>query len=551
MAYENLCMYCFKEKGQGSICPHCGKDERTAVPEIQLLPGTYVYNGRFLIGRALGQDANGIVYNAMDTRKGGMIRIREYLPRNCAERLTDGIVVPVNGMEDAFTNGMRKLKTSVEGVDDPKKRHFYFEENGTAYIAQRKTGAAPAPRVEDADDDIEENRDHRRQIIIYICIAAVVVLGIAIGIVAFLNSLDSDDKTTVNPQLPVATTTVETTWMPNITPTPTPRPTATFSALKDPELSWMDYTYSGDVNQEFNDQVINTATKKPTFIIEEEEDYSTISSKSSPETITKLQQYLAKLGWLDASRINGKYDDATRQAVKDFQNYVNENCSPSKKLAVDGIAGKQTQQWMFNSNISLVKPTPTPEPLVTAAPDDAYVDANSSASIIRDMQKKLVYLGLLPENGADGSYGPTTATAVKNFQARVNQLLGYNVLEITGKVDELTMAYLNYYVEWWENNRPENGATPTPTIAPTPTVEIFEPNEGEGENPIVDANAPKESITFVQEMLAAVGLMKNSQIDGVYGRITTDAVIAFQQEVNRRNGANTVPVSGVCDAATL
>ena len=135
MAYENLCMYCFQDLNGESICPHCGKDARAAVPQIQMLPGSLVYRDRFLVGRALGQDSGGIVYTVLDTKRGGIIRIREYLPRNCAERLNDGSVVPIAGMEDAFEAGMQKLRASVESVEDPKKRHFYFEENGTAYIA--------------------------------------------------------------------------------------------------------------------------------------------------------------------------------------------------------------------------------------------------------------------------------------------------------------------------------------------------------------------------------------------------------------------------------
>ena len=32
MAYENLCMYCFKDMGGEAVCPHCGRDSRAAVP---------------------------------------------------------------------------------------------------------------------------------------------------------------------------------------------------------------------------------------------------------------------------------------------------------------------------------------------------------------------------------------------------------------------------------------------------------------------------------------------------------------------------------------
>ena len=142
MAYDNLCMYCFEDLEGQTACPHCGRDSRAAVPQIQMLPGSLVYHDRFLIGRALGQDASGIVYAAFDTKKENRLRIREYLPRDCAERLNDGAVVPIAGKEDQFEAGMRKLKATVEDVDDPRRRHFYFEENGTAYIAQRKSAAA-------------------------------------------------------------------------------------------------------------------------------------------------------------------------------------------------------------------------------------------------------------------------------------------------------------------------------------------------------------------------------------------------------------------------
>ena len=142
MAYEHLCMYCFEELQGEAVCPHCGRDSRAAVPQIQLLPGTLVYHDRFLVGRALGQDSTGIVYAAFDTKRENKMRLREYLPRDCAERLNDGSVVPAAGLEDQFEKGMRKLRASVEGVSDPKKRHFYFEENGTAFVAERGSAAA-------------------------------------------------------------------------------------------------------------------------------------------------------------------------------------------------------------------------------------------------------------------------------------------------------------------------------------------------------------------------------------------------------------------------
>lgn len=532
MAYENLCMYCFKDLGGETVCPHCGRDSRAAVPQIQMLPGTLVYRDRFLVGRALGQDASGIVYTAMDTKRGGTIRIREYLPRNCAERLNDGTVVPIAGMEDAFEAGIRKLRASVDSVEDPRKRHFFFEENGTAYIAQRKNASAGAGT--DAAEALEEDAaDRKKQLILYIAIGAAVVLAVAIGLIWFLNSMGDADDVTLQP---LSSNSPGATWMPNQTPSPTPYTTATFAALKDPELSWMDYTYPGNVDSDYQQQASASATRQPT--VNTDTDYSTVNGNSSANSIRQLQQRLAELGWLSSSQVSGEYDSATRQAVKNFQTYVNESCSPAEKLAVDGIAGKKTQQWLYNSSVSLTKPTATPTPLVTAAPEDHVVNANSSASEIRDVQKKLISLGLMEQGSDDGRYGSGTTTAVKNFQIRVNQLQGYNVLEITGSVDELTMAYLNYYVDWWAAQQKQ---TPTPApVTPTAT-----PDSG-----AVNAGSSRDQIAAMQEQLEAVGLLSASDVDGVYGQRTVSAVRSFQTWVNQVRGEETLAVTGECDALT-
>ena len=71
MAYENQCMYCFEDLDGRDICPHCGRDSRAAVPQIQLLPGTLLHNGRFLVGRAMGQDATGKLVLLSPTDKVG------------------------------------------------------------------------------------------------------------------------------------------------------------------------------------------------------------------------------------------------------------------------------------------------------------------------------------------------------------------------------------------------------------------------------------------------------------------------------------------------
>lgn len=560
MAYENLCMYCFEDLNGESICPHCGRDSRAAVPQIQMLPGTLVYHDRFLVGRAMGQDATGIVYQAFDTKRENKLRLREYLPRDCAERLNDGSVVPVAGMEDAFEKGMRRLKASVDGAQDQSKKHFYFEENGTAYVAQRKNAAAAARMAEE-----EPEGSGMKQIGIIVGIAAAVVVVAVIVIISLVNgALNTTNDVVTQPSLSPTASSEALVWAPAETPTPTPYATSTFAALVDPEQSWLDYTYNGNVEDDYKDAVNKsaTATPRPTAVPTIRPDATmstTISSKSSSSEITSLQQRLAALGWLDSGKITGSYDSATKQAVKDFQNYVNSAIRPTEKLSVDGIAGPKTLQWLYGTDSA--KPTATPTAAVTADPSsDLVVDKNSSKNDIKAVQRKLITLGIMKSGSDDGVYGTTTTAAVKKFQQRVNELQGSTVLSVTGTVDANTMAWLNYYVSWWEAQQ-QATATPAPnTATPAPTVSIptATPAPSETDAPDVpedknrvDSTSPKESVQYVQQMLISVGLLPSGGDDGNYGDATVNAVIAFQEFVNNRVGAGTVSVTGICDSVTL
>jgi len=547
MAYENLCMYCFEDMDGKTVCPHCGKDSRAAVPQIQMLPGSQVYHGRFLVGRALGQDATGIVYSAFDTKKENKLRIREYLPRDCAERLNDGAVVPVAGMEDQFEAGLKKLRASVENVEDPRKRHFFFEENGTGYIAQRKSASAAAER--DREPEEEEERGGRGRVVLFAGIAVAVLVAAAVLLITIFNGATTSSRDiTQSPTLDPSQI-----WIPVATPTATPYVTPTFAALVDPELSWMDYTYDGDVEQEYQQAQRAAATPvptpAPTINSKGSQRYRVVNGDSSKDEIRALQKKLYEQGWLEKSQVTGKYDAATRQAIRDFQAYVNDHYKPKEKLSVDGVAGPKTQQWLYEANVA--KPTARPTPRVTPRPDEENVDETAPASQVRQAQRKLIALGLLPEGSADGTYGASTAKAVRSFQKRVNELAGYDVLEETGKLDALSLAFLDYYAEEWESLRKataEPTEKPRPTRKPTPTpttrpVEILED--------VINGESSKSDIRKVQQLLVDIGMLPGGGADGVYGSATISAVADFQQWVNDQRNEETLSVNGEVDQMTL
>ena len=75
-----------------------------------------------------------------------------------------------------------------------------------------------------------------------------------------------------------------------------------------------------------------------------------------------------------------------------------------------------------------------------------------------------------------------------------------------------------------------------------------EPEEG-GEISVGEDSDP-DSIRFVQQMLSAVGLFDEDDINGRYDEATTKAVRRFQSWVNDVRGKGTLPVNGKVDDLT-
>ncbi|MDO4355635.1 MAG: peptidoglycan-binding domain-containing protein, partial [Clostridia bacterium] len=575
MAYENLCMYCFEDTGGETVCPHCGRDSRTAVPQVQLLPGTIIYGGRFLVGRALGQDANGVVYTALDLKLQRKLRIREYFPRDCASRLSDGTVVPAAGAEDAFETGLKRVKASVQNAENPANRHFFFEENGTGYIVQRKSAAAARTEEPEEEEELEESAGPNVKAIVGVSIAAVVIVGIVVfAIIRMLGG--AMDQTNGIPDV-----TQEEEWQPLELPTATPYVAATIGANVDYNGDdWKNQVYGGNVDDEFNEQVQNNATPIPTTAPTPTpyaglSTSSTISSKSSTQEIKDLQIVLAQQGWLDAADITGKYDTTTRNAVKAFQAFMNANYDLSEKLSVDGIAGPKTLsclvQYDYSRNPDSItaQPTVAPTPNVTVAPTprptdvpSVTIDENSSSDAISDVQTMLISLNMLDVNGRNGFYDAATRNAVLAFQVRVNELFGRTVLNTTGTVDSLTLDYMKLYADRYGSTTPapDNGttdvpqATEEPTTQPTDVPQVTEePQETDEphEDGSITPDSDVENITALQNMLAKYGFLAQSQVDGVFGAKTTEALTNFQKYINALQGSEVLAVTGNADSSTL
>ena len=84
--FQNYCKNCFEQLNNSFVCPHCNFDNSTQ-NDTQFLPTGYFLCERYIIGRVVETYSDGVVYSAYDKIIGARITVKEYLPRNLANRL--------------------------------------------------------------------------------------------------------------------------------------------------------------------------------------------------------------------------------------------------------------------------------------------------------------------------------------------------------------------------------------------------------------------------------------------------------------------------------
>ncbi len=91
---ENLCMGCMENKGDLSVCPYCGYSE--SAPRIQscLAPRSLI-GGRYLVGKVLSYNGEGVTYIGYDTVSDRKVAVREFFPEALVTRAADGRSVEI------------------------------------------------------------------------------------------------------------------------------------------------------------------------------------------------------------------------------------------------------------------------------------------------------------------------------------------------------------------------------------------------------------------------------------------------------------------------
>lgn len=137
-----LCYNCFHDNDEGaSFCAHCGRRLDEANPS-GTLPAGSILNGRYIVGRVLGQGGFGITYKAYDHRLNRIVAVKEYYPESLCGRSENHISVASssNGRDDFSWGRSQFLKEAqtlarLANVQGIAHVHEYFEENGTVYFS--------------------------------------------------------------------------------------------------------------------------------------------------------------------------------------------------------------------------------------------------------------------------------------------------------------------------------------------------------------------------------------------------------------------------------
>lgn len=141
---SKVCSNCFSTlEDSYNVCPKCGQRVTKRNSESNALPEGTVLNGKYFIGRVLGEGGFGITYLAWDQNLNTKIAIKEFFPNNMAIRNVQNkntVQMLTTSQNNEFSAGLKRYVKeasilaklfNLPGIVSVKD---FFYENGTAYI---------------------------------------------------------------------------------------------------------------------------------------------------------------------------------------------------------------------------------------------------------------------------------------------------------------------------------------------------------------------------------------------------------------------------------
>lgn len=138
-----FCYSCMKETAPTeNLCSCCGKPYNAPENRSHLASSTQLQNGKFLVGRVLGQGGFGITYVGKDNTLDIKIAVKEYYPRDYASRdhTLSCEVTSTDNDDGFFSKGKQRFLTEARILAKFNRESSivnvreYFEQNNTAYI---------------------------------------------------------------------------------------------------------------------------------------------------------------------------------------------------------------------------------------------------------------------------------------------------------------------------------------------------------------------------------------------------------------------------------
>lgn len=137
MNIDRLCPGCMNDNGGEKICSICGYD-MSSQNDSFCLPVKFLLSERYVIGKAVSVNTEGITYIAWDNASESAVHIKEYYPKGISNRNPDKTVSVVSGSEFYFNEGLmdfieinkKLIATDLQAIVPVLT---VFEENGTVY----------------------------------------------------------------------------------------------------------------------------------------------------------------------------------------------------------------------------------------------------------------------------------------------------------------------------------------------------------------------------------------------------------------------------------
>ncbi len=144
---NKICMGCMKETHGEEKCPYCGFSlkEYQGRRSPRALPVYTILNGKYLIGKVIGEGGFGITYLALDLNLQISLAIKEYFPTSLVTRDTTGgktetVTLLKRENADVYERGLESFTEEAKNLAKFNDRegivsvsNFFFE-NGTGYL---------------------------------------------------------------------------------------------------------------------------------------------------------------------------------------------------------------------------------------------------------------------------------------------------------------------------------------------------------------------------------------------------------------------------------